>query len=826
MRHRTAWGAVAIAGGLVVAMSAPAGAQAPGAPALPAKPDPRQVAAAAADRLVAAKPKPFRASPRDRIVRTGVVPGAGGLQHVVYQRTYAGLPVHGGDFVVSTDRSGAVLSTSVNQSRPLSVSTKPKVTAASAAKTARRLLPTVDRTSAPRLLVLAEGTGRLAYEVVVTGSKQRRPSVLHVFVDAGTGRVVQSWDDVRAADDQSFYHGGQRNPVEIATSGSGGQYSMSDPGRPGISCANQSGTVYTGTDNVWGNAGGTNLETACVDALYAAAKEFDMAGTWLGRRGLDGNGRGWPMRVGLNQANAYWNGSYANFGRNSAGTKQVTPTDVVAHELGHGIFQFTPGGSGGSNEKGGLNESTGDIFGALTEWYINEPRVQEQMSGTTAVVNYDPPDYLVGEEVDLVGSGPIRNMYQPSLVNNDPNCYSSSVPSMEVHKAAGVQNHWFYLLAEGSNANDPNNGRPNSPTCNGSTLTGIGVQKAGLIFMETLNLKTSTWTHSLARRASLQATLNLVQVGKATCTDFTRVRDAWNAVSVPAASGEPTTCTGGGNDFSLSLNPSSGSTQPGQPVNVTVGTQTTSGSAQQVTLSATSQPSGPTASFSPNPISSGQSSTMTVTVPAGTPDGRYTLTVLADGAQVDRTATFTLTVGTPGPGDVFSDDFETDKGWTVNPGGTDTGTAGLFQRGTPQATSYSGTNLQLTAAGGGYDLVTGASAGADAGANDLDGGTTSIQSPAITLPSGTLTLSFSWYLGHLNNASSADYLRVRVVGTTTTTVLNQTGAATNRSAAWQTATVDISAHAGQTVRILVDAADASTGSLVEAGIDNVRITGS
>lgn len=62
--------------------------------------------------------------------------------------------------------------------------------------------------------------------------------------------------------------------------------------------------------------------------------------------------------------------------------------------------------------------------------------------------------------------------------------------------------------------------------------------------METLNLKTSTWTHITARKTSLQAVLNLVQVGKATCTDFTRTRDAWNAVSVPAASGEPASCTG------------------------------------------------------------------------------------------------------------------------------------------------------------------------------------------------------------------------------------------------------------------------------------------
>jgi aminopeptidase S len=107
----------------------------------------------------------------------------------------------------------------------------------------------------------------------------------------------------------------------------------------------------------------------------------------------------------------------------------------------------------------------------------------------------------------------------------------------------------------------------------------------------------------------------------------------------------------------------------------------------------------------------------------------------------------------------------------------------------------------------------------------VDGGVTGIQSPAITLPTGTLTLSFSWYLAHLNNATSADYVRVRVVaGTTTTTVFTQAGAASDRAAAWATATVDLSAYAGQSVRLLIEANDSGTASLVEAAVDDVKIT--
>ncbi|MEV4371164.1 M14 family zinc carboxypeptidase [Nonomuraea sp. NPDC049637] len=180
--------------------------------------------------------------------------------------------------------------------------------------------------------------------------------------------------------------------------------------------------------------------------------------------------------------------------------------------------------------------------------------------------------------------------------------------------------------------------------------------------------------------------------------------------------------------------------------------------------------------------------------------------------------------GTP-PVTVWSDTFETATGWTVNPSGTDTATTGAWERGDPEATTSSGAKQLGTTVSGTNDLVTGRLAGAAAGDYDLDGGVSSIQSPPITLPStGTLSLSLSWYLAHGSNASSADYFRVRVVGGTTTTVLQQAGAATNRNGAWAVATADLTAYAGQTVRILIDAADASGASLVEAGVDDVKIT--
>jgi carboxypeptidase T len=178
------------------------------------------------------------------------------------------------------------------------------------------------------------------------------------------------------------------------------------------------------------------------------------------------------------------------------------------------------------------------------------------------------------------------------------------------------------------------------------------------------------------------------------------------------------------------------------------------------------------------------------------------------------------------PTTVYSDTFETATGWTTNPNGTDTATTGVWERGDPEATNSSGVKQIGTTVSGTNDLVTGRLAGTSAGAGDIDGGTTSIRSPAITLPAtGTLNLSLSWYLAHGNNATNADFFRVSIVHNGGTTVLfTQAAGAADRDGAWAVGTWNISAYAGQPVRVLIEAADAASASLVEAGVDDVLIT--
>ncbi|MEV6520539.1 PQQ-dependent sugar dehydrogenase [Longispora sp. NPDC051575] len=278
----------------------------------------------------------------------------------------------------------------------------------------------------------------------------------------------------------------------------------------------------------------------------------------------------------------------------------------------------------------------------------------------------------------------------------------------------------------------------------------------------------------------------------------------------------------GVDDYAIAANPAAGQVTPGGSVTSTISTSVTSGNPQTVTFSGVSGlPAGTTASFNPPSVPAGGSSTLTLTTSATTPPGAYALTVTATGPAGTRSTGYTLTVGGTG-GVVYSDTFETATGWTVNPAGTDTATGGLFERGDPAATTYNGQTFQQgTTPSGTNCLVTGRLAGTAAGDYDLDGGTSSVGSPAIALPSGrTLTLTFRYYLAHFNNSSTSDGFRVKVNGTV---VFQKLGAATTVPATWQTGTADLSSYAGQSVRITVEATDGSGASLVEAAVDDVRI---
>jgi Zn-dependent metalloprotease len=183
--------------------------------------------------------------------------------------------------------------------------------------------------------------------------------------------------------------------------------------------------------------------------------------------------------------------------------------------MSHGVTENTAG-LDYSGESGGLNEATSDIFGTMVEFF--------------AANSNDPGDYLIGEEFDLKQHAGFRRMDKPSSDGASYDCWSPLVGQDDVHYSSGVGNHFFYLLAEGSGAKTLNGVSYNSPTCNGSTVTGIGRDAAGSIWYRALTVyMTSSTNYSGARTATLNAAKDLYGNGS---TQYNAVAAAWSAVSV------------------------------------------------------------------------------------------------------------------------------------------------------------------------------------------------------------------------------------------------------------------------------------------------------
>ena len=455
-----------------------------------------------------------------------VIADPNGATHVRYERTVNGLRVVGGDFVSHKDASGAVTSVTWNirkDATPASFSPKIARSTAQAAGLAAAKATKDEKASPGELVVFQSPTGpKLAYEVVTEGIKaDQTPTRLHTIVDANTGKTLTSWDDIKEGTGNGIFVG----TVTLATSGSSGAYTMKDSHGNYATDLNQAtsgtGTTFTDADDTWGTGSQSNRQSAAVDAHYGAGKTYDYYNTQLGRAGIWNNGTGARSRVhyGQNYVNAFWDGTQMTYGDGANNAAPLVELDVAGHEMSHGVTENTAG-LNYSGDAGGLNESTSDIFGTAVEWYANNPS--------------DTPDYLIGEEINLNGNGtPLRYMDKPSKDGASKDCWSSSLGGLDPHYSSGPLNHWYYLASEGSGAKTINGVSYNSPTCNGSTVTGIGHTKVEKIWYRTLSTYlTSSSNYAAARTGVIKAAKDLYGAGSAECT---AVDKAMAAISAPAS---------------------------------------------------------------------------------------------------------------------------------------------------------------------------------------------------------------------------------------------------------------------------------------------------
>jgi len=458
-----------------------------------------------------------------------VVVDLDGSEHVHLNRRYQGLRVIGGDFIVHGHVDGSFRNVTQTMTRNIEIDFSKNIgaDAAIAVGESAQQAELSDKAPTAELVVHARGERPvLAYEVLVEGTQaDGTPSELHVIVDAEFGHVIEQWDGIEttaaAGTGKGYFVGSVGLTLDLVS----GKYNLRDPSRGSTYTTNMAqktagnGTVFSSTTSNFGTGALTDMPSLGVDAQYGTGMTWDYFQTVHGRNGIANDGKGAFNRVnyGRKYLNAFWSDSCfcMTYGNGDGVTyAPFDSLDVAGHEMTHGVTSRTAK-LVYSGESGGLNEATSDIMGAMVEYYTNNPN--------------DAPDYLIGEKLYLsnpTNSKALRFMHEPFKDAKSPNCYSSTLGSLDVHYSSGVANHFYYLLAEG---NAPAGG-PVSPTCNGSSLTGIGRDKAAKIWYRALTVKfTSSTNYAGARAGTIAAANDLFGAGS---PESNAVAAAWSAVSV------------------------------------------------------------------------------------------------------------------------------------------------------------------------------------------------------------------------------------------------------------------------------------------------------
>jgi Zn-dependent metalloprotease len=531
------------------AQAAPHPAAATAAPPA-SRPDPsfgpaqRKAAVADAKRDSGATADRLRLGSREALVVKDVVRDTDGTEHVRYNRTYAGLPVVGGDLVVAQTPAGKLSVTRATRARITVPTTSADVSGATAKKRAADRTDLTAGQAAPvKVVYAAQHKPVLAWQTTVTGTeKDGTPLRDLVYTDARSGKQLARLPQIMDASGsgQSLYSG----TVPLQTVLSGSTYQLTDSTRGGHKTYDATGIVsetdyrtgalFTDADNAWGTGTTSSKQSAAVDAAFGAAETWDMYKAHFNRTGIRNDGVAAFSRVhfGNSYENAFWDDSCFCMTYGDGGTtfKPLTSLDVAGHEMSHGVTAATSG-LNYSGDAGGLNESTSDVFGTMVEF--------------EAANANDPGDYYIGEKIAKDGTY-LRRMDNPSLDGGSKNCWSATVGTLDPHYSSGVGNHLFYLLAEGTGSKTIGGRAHSATTCNGTTLTGIGRDQAAAIWYRAMTTYwTSTTTYPQAANGEIKAAKDLYGATSSQCT---ATLNAWKGVAVtPTETCGTTTPPTGGN---------------------------------------------------------------------------------------------------------------------------------------------------------------------------------------------------------------------------------------------------------------------------------------
>jgi Zn-dependent metalloprotease len=202
----------------------------------------------------------------------------------------------------------------------------------------------------------------------------------------------------------------------------------------------------------------SNRDKAVNEAFDNAGTTWDFYNKIFGRESVDNHGKTLVSSVhyGENYDNAFWNGQQMVYGDGDGVIFQrfTTALDVIAHELTHGVTQFTAQ-LAYQDQSGALNESMSDVFGSMVkQWALGQTAAQA--------------DWLIGAAIMAPGfkGRALRDMAHPGTAYDDPRLGKDPQPGHMkdyvqtdadnggVHTNSGIPSRAFVLaaMAIGGNA--------------------------------------------------------------------------------------------------------------------------------------------------------------------------------------------------------------------------------------------------------------------------------------------------------------------------------------------------------------------------------------
>lgn len=276
----------------------------------------------------------------------------------------------------------------------------------------------------------------------------------------------------------------------------------------------------------------------------------------FGRDSINGQGSSLIGYVYAPVANAQWDGVAMSASANYIGK------DIWAHELTHGVTQYTSGLGPLANQyqARALNESISDMFG----------------------YGVDSANWTMGE---TSRAGTIRDIANPGRYGQPERIFSSGFRcNGEAHRNNGPTNKAFYLMTAGG-------------TFNGCTINGIGKEKSLAVIYKanTTYLRQNSGFFDFNNKVN-QACDELYGATSSECANVKAAMQATELDQDRCGSGVSRStpiCAGGTQPTVGQTQSTAQPTQPSQPQSTTVPAPTTGGNTQPVPTVPTGVPGSP-----------------------------------------------------------------------------------------------------------------------------------------------------------------------------------------------------------------------------------------